>query len=117
MFKHSKGKLETRGLYEDHKGDWFAMIQSDETAGNIFDAIQTTEIDNNGCELPRINKEVVRANARHLCACWNEHEGLKAKAALFDEMVKTLGDIARCPNVANCCADEANKLISKSKEL
>lgn len=66
MMEHSKGKLEQGSI-----SPWELWIGADNHIADVHGVL-----------------DIRRANAARLTTCWNEHDTLKAKADLFDELIK-----------------------------
>ncbi len=113
---HSKGNLSI-GERDDYSN---LLID-----GRIFDGT---------CQIGQTKGINHAADAQRLVTCWNEHDTLKATAALFDEAINLLHTVAirdkaancqfceinsQCPygSVLECLREKAKDLISKVEKL
>ncbi len=89
--KHTEGKLERAGLKLKHENG--PIMAEMNPVGTAY-----------GSHLKQ--QEI---NAQRLVTCWNEHDTLTAKAALFDELVR----VYEKPY----CTSNIMQLLSKAKDL
>ncbi len=81
--EHSKGNLTAQKDF-DMEGMRHIFIRTEK--GYLFGRIDGHE-DGLCCGKPDISMDEAKANAERLVTCWNEHDTLKAKAELFDELI------------------------------